>query len=185
MTQLSQIDRIVLPQSGWDEIVSHCRRKLAGEFLPGESEIRRAYGILAGLQENGEIKIDYVLPVKKNARAVEPLKTYMDTVMEKYAKPSKTPMGQRGWITDPLELKECYEVCDQKDLQIFGTYHMHIVAWEGDPLRDMPTVLDTVLAKNSNLFTFIIAMVDESNPSIKAFYEGKSEQEVPVVIEPV
>lgn len=183
MKELSQIDRIVLPLSGWNEIVSHCKRKLAGDFLPGESEIYRAYGILAGQQLDDGISIDCVLPVKKNARAVEPLKTYMDTVMEKYAKPSKTPMGKRGWITDPLELKECYDICDQKDLQIFGTYHMHIVPWEGDPLRDTPTVLDTVLARKSNLFTFVIAMVDESNPSIKAFFEGELEKEVPVIIE--
>lgn len=184
MTQLAQIDRILLPQSGWNEIVTHCKRKLAGEFLPGESEVRRAYGILAGSQNGREITIDRVLPVKKNARGVEPLKTYMDTVMAEHAEPSKTPMSQRGWITDPMELKVCYEQCDQENLQIFGTYHMHIVPWEGDPLRDTPTLLDTVLARNSNLFSFIIAMVDVSRPSIKAFFEGEKERQVPVVIQP-
>jgi hypothetical protein len=183
MTQLSQINQIVLPQSKWDEILSHCRRKLAGEFLAGESKIRRAYGILAGTQVNGGINISRVLPVKKNARSVEPLKSYMATVMKKYAKPSKTPIEQRGWITDPLELKECYEACDKEDLQVFGTYHMHLIPWEDDPLRDTPTVLDTVLAENSNLFTFIIAMVDESKPSIRVFFEGKLAEEVPLIID--
>jgi hypothetical protein len=182
MTPLEQIDRILLPQERWDEIVTHCKRKLAGDFLPGESKVRRAYGILAGSQNKREIFIDRVLPVKKNARDIEPLKTYMDTVMAEYAKPSKTPMSKRGWITDPLELKACYDQCDQENLQIFGTYHMHIVPWEGDPIRDTPTLLDTVLARNSNLFSFIISMVDISRPSIKAFFEGKKEQEVPMII---
>ncbi|NOQ47310.1 MAG: hypothetical protein GQ559_11700, partial [Desulfobulbaceae bacterium] len=84
----------------------------------------------------------------------------------------------------PMELKVCYEQCDQENLRIFGTYHMHIVPWEGDPLRDTPTLLDTVLARNSNLFSFIIAMVDVSRPSIKAFFEGEKEREVPVIIQP-
>ncbi len=184
ITPLEQTERIFLPQSGWDEIVSHCKRKMAGEFLPGESKVRRAYGILAGSQKGREIFIKRVLPVKKNARTVEPLKTYMDTVMAEYARPSRTPMSQRGWITDPLELKLCYEKCDQDDLDIFGTYHMHIVPWEGDPIRDTPTLLDTVLARNSNLFTFIIAMVDVSRPLIKAFFEGEKNKQVPVAVQP-
>ena len=180
----AQVERIILPQSAWDNIVTHCKRKIAGEFLPGESPVRRAYGILAGSRQDGEILIERVLPVKKNARGIEPLKTYMDAVMAEYARPSTTPMSQRGWITDPEELKECYEQCDRENLEIFGTYHMHIVPWEGDPLRDTPTLLDTVLARNSNLFTFIIAMTDVSRPAIKAFFEGEKEQQVPVVVRP-
>ena len=182
MSWLNDIDQIVLPQDKWEEIISHCKRKLAGEFLPGESPVKRAYGILAGVVEGRDLKVELVLPVKKNARNQEPLKTYMDTVMTEHAVPSTTPLSQRGWITDPEELMECFNQCDSENLQIFGTYHMHIVPWEGDPIRDTPTLLDTVLAKESNLFSFIISMVDIEKPSMKAFFEGVIDNETPLVI---
>ena len=182
MSLFDGIDQIILPQSKWEEIIAHCKRKLAGEFLPGESKVKRAYGILAGTQDGRELHVQLVLPVKKNARNQEPLKTYMDTVMAEHAVASTTPLSQRGWITDPEELMECFNQCDEHNLQIFGTYHMHIVPWKGDPVRDTPTVLDTVLAKDSNLFQFIISMVDIEAPSMKAFFEGVLDKETPLVI---
>jgi proteasome lid subunit RPN8/RPN11 len=177
------IDHIVLPRMLWDEITAHCRRKLAGNFLQGESRVQRAYGILAGVQEGRQLRVMLVLPVKKNARNDEPLKSYMDAVMTEHAVQSTTPLSKRGWITDPAELMECYARCDHEDLQIFGTYHMHIVPWEGDPVRDTPTRLDTVLAKESNLFSFIISMVDSDKPTMKAFFEGIIGQETPIIIQ--
>ncbi len=102
--------------------------------------------------------------------------------MTEHAVASTTPLSQRGWITDPEELMGCFDQCDKQNLQIFGTYHMHIVPWKGDAIRDTPTVLDTVLGKDSNLFSFIISMVDIDNPSMKAFYEGVLEKEIPLVI---
>jgi hypothetical protein len=183
MSWFSDIDQIVLPPVKWDEITAHCRRKLAGDFLPGESRVKRAYGILAGVQKERQLHVRLVLPVKKNARNDEPLKTYMDTVMTQHAVPSTTPLSKRGWITDPAELMQCFAQCDRDNLQIFGTYHMHIVPWPGDPIRDTPTLLDTVLAKESNLFSFIISMVDIDKPSMKAFFEGVIDQETPIIIQ--
>jgi len=183
MSWFNDIDQILLPRENWEEIISHCKRKLAGEFLPGESPVKRAYGILAGVQKVRVLKVKLVLPVKKNARNQEPLKTYMDTVMTEHAVPSTTPLSQRGWITDPEELMECFNLCDRENLQIFGTYHMHIVPWEGDPIRDTPTLLDTVLARDSNLFSFIISMVDIEKPSMKAFFEGVIDNQTPLVID--
>lgn len=178
----NDINQIILPDALWEDIVNHCKRKLAGDFLPGESEVKRAYGILAGVQEGNELHVKLVLPVKKNARNQGPLKTYMDNMMTEHAVASTTPLNQRGWITDPEELMSCYQQCDEQNLQIFGTYHMHIVPWEGDVVRDTPTVLDTVLAKDSNLFSFIISMVDIEKPSIRAFYEGAFEKPTPLII---
>ena len=182
MSWHSDIDQIVLPDSIWEEIVTHCKRKLAGDFLPGESKVNRACGIVAGVHKGNELHVRLVIPVKKNARNQEPLKTYMDNMMTEHAVASTTPLSQRGWITDPEELMACYQQCDEQNLQIFGTYHIHIVAWEGDPIRDTPTVLDTVLAKDSNLFSFIISMVDVEKPSMRAFYEGILEQPTPLII---
>jgi hypothetical protein len=126
--------------------------------------------------------VQRALPVKKNARDREPLKSYMDRVMAEHALPSTTPMSRRGWITAPEELMECYDLCDRENLLVLGTYHMHIVPWPGDPIRDTPTRLDTILARDSNLYSFIISMVDVDRPTIRAYYEGVTEQETPFVI---
>ncbi|MCI5150066.1 MAG: hypothetical protein D3916_11875 [Candidatus Electrothrix sp. MAN1_4] len=182
MSWRKDIDRILLPQNVWQDIIAHCRRKVAGEFLPGESKVNRAFGILAGVQVRRELHVRRVLPVKKNARNQEPLKSFMDKMMEEHAVPSTTPMSKRGWITDPHEFRECLEHCTQQDLSIFGAYHIHVVPWEGDPLRDTPTRLDTLLVKDSKMFSFIISMVDIENPIIRAFYEGKIDQEAPIII---
>ncbi len=182
MAHLSTVTSINLPSYLWDEITAHCRRKMAGEFLEGETPVRRAYGMIAG-QVNDEIAhARKVVIFKKNARTVEPLKSYMDDMMTRYAVPSKTPMEQRGWITDPEELMAGYEICDRERLTVFGTYHMHIVPWDHDPVRDTPTRLDTVLAENSELFMFIISLVNPSKPVIRAFMEGHPQREVPVVL---
>jgi len=182
MNLFNDADQIILPQEKWEEIVAHCTRKLAGDFLPGESKVKRAYGILAGIHQGNELQVKRVLPVKKNARNDEPLKSYMDAMMTEHAVASTTPLSQRGWITDPQELMQCYELCDQENLQIFGTYHMHIVPWKGDAKRDTCTLLDTILAKDSNLYTFIISLVDLERPYIRAYHEGINDKETPVVI---
>ena len=183
MTSLAQIKRIILPDSNWQEIVAHGKRKLAGDYLPGESKGKRAYGIIAGFQNENLLEVARVLPGKKNVRSEEPYKTYMDKLMTQHAVPSKTPLSNRGWVIDPVEVKECYDICERENLIVLGTYHMHIVPWEGDPIRDTPTHLDAVLARNSCLFQFIISMVDITNPIIRAFYEGLGEKETPVVIQ--
>ena len=182
MSWEKEIDRILLPEHIWEEIVAHCRRKVAGDFLPGESKVNRAFGILAGVRESSELQVRMVLPVKKNARNQEPLKSFMDKMMEEHAVPSTTPLSKRGWITDPQEFKECLDRCQKKGLSIFGAYHIHVVPWEGDPIRDTPTRLDTLLVKDSRMFSFIISMVDIEHPSMRAFYEGKTEQEAPIII---
>jgi len=111
MSLFNDTDKILLPRDIWEEIVAHCKRKLAGDFLPGESRVKRAYGILAGVQKGRVLHVRRVLPVKKNARNDEPLKTYMDTMMTEHAVASTTPLSQRGWITDPQELMGCYDLC--------------------------------------------------------------------------
>ena len=182
MASFDQMEQIILPDEHWRAIVEHCQRKLEGRYLDGESKVRRAYGLVAGTQNGHTLKVERILHVKNNIRDKEPYKTYMDKIMAQHAVPSKTPLSGRGWITDPEELKERYDKCDLEKLIVFGTYHMHIVPWEHDPVRDTPTRLDTILAQNSNLFSFIVSMVDVTHPTIRAFYEGLGESEVPILI---
>lgn len=91
MIALEQIERIVLPDAQWQELLAHCKRKLAGDYLPGETEYPRAYGMIAGTARGSDLVVEAILPVKKNARRIEPFKTYMDNILTKYAVPSKTP----------------------------------------------------------------------------------------------
>jgi hypothetical protein len=178
-----QVKQIILPEALWQEIVSHCRRKLEGKYLEGESPVRRAYGLVAGSQNQHGLNVERVVPIKKNVRDQEPYKTYMDEVMERHAVPSKTPISKRGWITDPEELKENYDRLDKERMAVFGTYHMHVVPWKNDPLRECPTHLDTILGRDSHLFSFIVSMVDIAHPKIRAFFEGAADKETPILIQ--
>lgn len=183
MIQYARVRQIHIPPNIWAEILQHCRRKLAGNFLPDESPVCRAFGILVGHQQEDELRVQRVIPMKRNARNQEPLKTFMDRLMEDHAIPSTTPMDQRGWVTDPQEFKQCLDLCKQEQLTLFGAYHIHVVPWPGDPLRDTPTGLDAVLVKGSNMYTFIISLVDPQQPLMRAFYEGNIEAETPICFE--
>ncbi|MCI5146250.1 MAG: hypothetical protein D3923_12150 [Candidatus Electrothrix sp. AR3] len=68
MSWQDEIEQIRLPAEIWQAIIVHCKRKFAGDFLPGESKVNRAFGILAGVQQGAELHIQQVIPVKKNAR---------------------------------------------------------------------------------------------------------------------
>jgi proteasome lid subunit RPN8/RPN11 len=157
-------------------------RKLEGNYLEGESRGTKAYGLVAGIQNEDILTVERIFPAMKNVRDKEPYQSYIDKIMEQYAVPSKTPLLKRGWVTDPEELQGFYDQCDHEKLIVFGTYHMHVVPWENDPVRDTPTTLDNVLARNTNLFSFIVSMVDTACPSIRAFYEALEEKEVRVFI---
>ena len=184
MSWQHEIRSIRLSRSVWESIIAHCRRKLAGDFFPDESPVKRAFGILAGLRQKDELHVRQALPIKKNARNVEPLKSFMDKLMEQHAVPSTTPMEQRGWVTDPQEFKACLDFCKHEGLTMFGAYHIHVVPWPGDPLRDTPTGLDAVLVRGSKMYSFIISMVNPETPIIRAFYEGEIGAETPILIEP-
>ncbi len=176
------IDEIVLPASQWQQLLDHCNRKLAEDYLPDETKYPRAYGLIAGTRKGNLLQVESIMPVKRNVRRQEPFKTYMDKILTEHAFPSKTPLSERAWMTDPAELKDFYDTCDRENLIIIGTYHSHIVPWDHDPIRDTPTHLDTLLAKNSNFYQFIISLVDVGSPIIRAFYEGHNDKETPVAL---
>ncbi len=180
---LEHAEQILLPESRWKDLLDHCQRKLAKDYLPGETEYPRAYGLIAGRQSGTVLTVEKIFPVKRNVRRDEPFKSYMDKILTEHAVPSTTPLSERAWMTDPNELKECYDFCDQEGLILLGTYHSHIVSWDHDPHRDTPTKLDTLLARHSNFFQFIISLVDLDKPVIRAFYEGFEEKEITVTIQ--
>ena len=174
--------KIILPETHRQIIVEHCRRKLAGTYLPGGTHERKAYGLIAGHNSGTTFTVKQCFPLLKNARFQEPYKEYMDRVMDEFAYPSKTPLSERGWIADPAELVENIQKCRKDGMGILGSYHMHRIAWDHDPLRDTPTMVDTVLVEESRSFRFIVSMVDPGEPIIRTFFEGKKERETPVVV---
>ena len=102
--------------------------------------------------------------------------------LARHAVPSETPLSKRGWVAAPEELLKVIRGIQQENLLLLGSYHMHRVAWPDDPLRDTPTTLDTVLGAESNMLVFIISMVNSEEPLIRAFYEGKPDREIPIVV---
>jgi len=176
------ITKIILPNSIWLELTGHCRRKLQANYLADEVQEIKAFGLIAGKTENRTLSIGAIAPLKKNSRGLCCQKPYMDEIMEKHAIPSETPLDKRGWIADPQELQEKLREFSKSGFQLIGSYHMHRVAWEHDPLRETPTELDEILGESSRMFMFIIAVVNPDRPVIRAFFEGKESLEVPVSI---
>ena len=172
--------QIAFPQPAWQVLVGHCRRKLARDFLPAEPPEPKAFGLVAGILAGERLEIKQVFPLLKNARAQAPYKQYMDTVMGQHAIPSETPLANRGWVADPSELLQIRRACKQQGCTLIGTYHMHRLAWDHDRERDTPTELDTILAKGSRMYMFIVSMVTPERPVMRAYFEGVQELENPI-----
>jgi hypothetical protein len=171
---------IELPQACWKEIISHCRRKLNGEFIADESEEKKAFGLVVGNKEDARIIVKRCFALKKNARYQLPFSEYMDKILAQHAIPSETGLDKRGWVADPQELKNVTRECQEQGLTILGAYHMHRVAWQHDATRDTPTELDGILAAGSRMIMFVVSMVDPIKPLMRAFYEGDIAKEIPV-----
>ena len=174
--------RILFPGTLYESVIEHCKRKLSQNYLEGESQERKAFGLIAGRKSGADYIVERCFPLLKNARQLSPYNKIMDSVMAEYGVPSETPFTKRGWVAEPEELLGKIRLIQQDDLILLGAYHIHRVAWPGDPLRDTPTTLDTVLAADSKMFIFIISMVKIDQPLLRAFYEGKRDREVVVLI---
>jgi hypothetical protein len=174
------VEKMVLPQAQYNRLISHCLRKLEEDYLEDEAPERKAYGLLGGRLDNTRLKIESVALLKRNVRAVQPHKAYMDELLGRFAMPSETPLHRRGWVADPLESRNILLDFSRDGLELVGTYHMHRVGWENDPIRDTPTELDTILAEGSEVFQVIVSTVDPEKPIVRAFYEGIPDQEIPI-----
>ena len=179
---LNADSRIIFPVNLYLTVIEHCKRKLAEDYIEGESPERKAFGLIGGRKSGTDFFIERCFPLLKNARRLSPYNKIMDSVMAEYAIPSETPLAKRGWIADPAELLEKTRLLQQDNLLLLGAYHIHRVAWPDDPQRDTPTALDTVLAADSKMLVFIISMVNVDQPVLRVFYEGKPDKEVPVLI---
>jgi hypothetical protein len=177
---IDKISSIEFTDPCWYAVVAHARRKLEGRWIGCESEERQAFGLLAGDITGAVMRTTRVFPLRRNLRHDPNLGAFVDAAVAKLATPSKTPAGQRGWLADPREVLEVQAQCDLRRELLYGSYHMHKVAWKHDPLRDTPTRLDAALAQHSAMWMLILSMVDPDRPLLRAFFEGCTDREVPI-----
>lgn len=184
MAQINNPEKltICLPAIHRQKILDHCLRKLSGRYLDGEEQNLKAYGLLAGEKTPDKLTIKACLPLLKNARDIEPHRSFMDEMMQEHAFASETPLAKRGWVADPTELSQAVTEFQRQGLALIGSYHMHRVAWNHDHTRDTPTTLDTILGHDSRLIMFIVSVVKPDQPIIRAFFEGIEDQEVPISV---
>jgi len=174
--------QILFPANCREIILEHCHRALE-QYRNGQAGEGKAFGLVCGTVDGNVLRAAACFPLRKNVRSLAPYKEQMDRMMAEHAVPSQTPLHKRGWVADPAELFARIKECRGNGQILLGTYHMHRVGWEHDRERDTPTRLDAVLARESGLLMFIISMVEPARPVIRAFYEGITAKEIPIVSE--
>lgn len=182
--EISGAREIVFPRPLYASLVAHAVRKFTGHYLAGETEERKAFGMVAGRPTSGGLQVGSVFPLIVNLRHDKGHRARMDEVVEEHAIPSETPMDQRGWIADPRELMAIDDACDDAGWVLFGNYHTHRVPWPHDPVRDTCTQLDRVLAAESGQWTLILSVVDLHRPVLRAFFEGDNDREAVIRVVP-
>lgn len=180
MIGIGSVSSIALSPRDYSELLGHARRKLRGEYLPGEEAEPKAYGLLGGRRREDCLEVTHIFPLRGNLRSEPQFRPAVDRLMAEVAVPSETPMERRGWVAHPDEIRGAEEACDSTGSMVFGSYHMHRVPWSHDPVRDTCTELDTRLAEGSGLWMLILSMVDPDRPVLRAFFEGRNEHEATV-----
>jgi hypothetical protein len=181
---LEEVTEIRLPRPHFASVVSHACRKLTGHYLAGEQAERKAFGLLAGRQRGTVIEVTAVFPLIVNLRHDSGHRSAMDEIVGAHAIPSETPLEQRGWLANPDEVIAAERACDEYEWVMFGNYHTHRVAWPHDAMRDSCTALDRILATDTCQWTFILSVVDLDRPVLRAYYEGRNDNEAPVRVLP-
>ncbi len=177
---LERIEELLFPNHLYGQLVAHARRKLAGEHLPGEERLPKAYGLVGGRLQGPGAEVTHVFPLVRNLRDEPHIKAEMDRLMHEVAVRSETPLDRRGWVADPREVMQAERQCEQSGAVILGGYHMHRVPWDHDPRRDTCTEVDARLAEGSGQWMFILSMVVPDRPVLRAYYEGCNDKEAPV-----
>jgi hypothetical protein len=180
---VASIAEVVFASERRDELIDHGRRKLAGVWRPDEEQAPKAYGLIGARIAERRALVTHVIPLRKNLRDRDDFKTDVDRLMDELAVPSETPMDRRGWVADPREVLAAERRCEADGSLLFGSYHMHRVAWSHDPHRDTCTALDRSLAQESGLWAFILSLVDPERPILRAFFEGDNTREATICVE--
>lgn len=182
VTSLDGVAEMVFPASLYSAVIDHGRRKLDGEWRPGEEQAPKAYGLVGGRIAGSRADVTHVIPLRNNLRHRDDYKQEVDRLMDEKAVPSETPVEGRGWVADPHEVLAAERTCEAEGSVLLGAYHMHRVPWSHDPRRDTCTELDRSLAQHSGLWAFILSVVDPDHPVLRAFFEGDNDREAKVLV---
>jgi hypothetical protein len=178
-----KIAAIYFSATEYKKMSDHCLRKLSGIYVPGETVEKQAYGLVGAEIIGSSAFVEMVVPLYKNDRVGGVTREQMNDVVGKYAIPAETPLEERAWAADSIETKMALNVFKQNKLALIGAYHMHHTnSWRGNESRELPTDLDEMLGKDTEMLMFIVACVGQNIPSVKAFYEGCVTQEIRVAI---
>lgn len=183
VTSLDDVAEIVFPPALYSAVIGHGRRKLEGDWLVGEEQAPKAYGLIGGRIAGERAEVTHVIPLRNNLRDRDDFKDEVDRLMNEQAFPSETPLERRGWVADPREVLAADRTCEAEGSVLLGAYHMHRVPWSHDPRRDTCTALDRSLAQDSGLWAFILSVVDPDYPVLRAFFEGDNDREARVMQE--
>jgi hypothetical protein len=179
---LEVVTELRLPAPLYDDLVAHGRRKLARDFRDDETHEQHAFGLVGGRLEGEVVEATHVFALRRNMRHEPPYRDLVDGTVHRLAVPSVTPTKRRGWFADPREVLAAHTRCEADGSTLVGSYHMHKVPWDGDPLRDTPTALDTEMHGEQGTFMLILSLVEPERPRLRAFYDGRPEREVRVVV---
>lgn len=180
---LARVREIHIAGHGYATLLDHARRKLRGDYRPGETPEPKAFGLLGGRIEGERADITDVVPLARNLRHEAPYQQHIDALVGALAVASETPLHRRGWLADPKELLAAQSAFDNAGTVLVGSYHMHRVGWPADPRRETCTALDEALARHCGLWMFVLSMVDPDRPVLRAFFEGDNEHEADVVLD--
>lgn len=171
---------MIFARDTYSAMIGHAQRKLKGEFHPHETPEHKAFGLLGGVVDSDRARIFDLVELGRNRRADEGFSAEIDSMMDRFAVPSKTPAARRGWVADPEELLIAQQRWERAGYEMIGTYHTHRVSWPHDLLRDTCTNLDRALAEKSGLWMAIISMVDPDQPRVRVFFEGDNDREAAI-----
>ncbi|MFT8350632.1 hypothetical protein [Clostridium saccharoperbutylacetonicum] len=175
-------ESIIIPKKLYDSIITHCLRKLNKEFLINETKEQQAFGIIGGTQSGKNIFAQMSIELCKNFRQDKTVNDYMNKAINDLAITSEMPVNERAWVSEPTELKAALDLFEENNMDLIGAYHMHHDnSWKGASDLDIPSELDEFLAKDTEIFMFIVRVSKEGKYSIRAFFEGNNEVEIKII----
>ena len=163
--------KLYIKPKDYENIITHCMRKLNEIYYEDETKEQQAFGVIIGEKNDNDLKITKVINLKKNYRFEKETSKKMNSMLEKYAIPGGLEISERAWSIDPSELNVILMNLNENEI-FLGTYHMHSdLSWKGDYPKELPTELDRELNIGSNLINLIV-YIGKDEQKIRAFFES-------------
>lgn len=148
---------VYIPESLFDELVHICLYSLP----------HKAYGLVGG---EDLYRPKSIYRCSTNLRNEPEWKAVFESYGEFYLNPDL------GFVISATEVKEIQDVMTSRGENFVGVFHSHRY------LPAEPSQLDMALNMSANLITYIISVVDPSDPVVRAFcLVGDGCQNIPII----